>query len=68
MFEIEASTETAEKYYLYTGDGLYRDYTDLVEAILACTQPTGIVVSESKEIVWEKSVISSQHRTTFENH
>ena len=66
VFEIEASTETAEKYYLYTGDGLYRDYTDLVEAILACTQPTGIVVSESKEIVWEKSVISSQHRTTFE--
>ncbi len=67
VFEIQAGETTAEKYYLYTGDGLYKDYTDLTEAILACTQPTGLVVSENKEIVWEKSVITSEHRTSFQS-
>ncbi len=66
VFEIQSDESTAEKYYLYTGDGLYSDYTDLAEAILACTQPTGIVVSENKEIVWEKSVIASEYRTSFQ--
>lgn len=55
VFEIDAQP-ASDKYYLYTGDGLYRDYTSLTDAIEACTKPTGIVVSESKQIVWQKSV------------
>ncbi len=65
VFEIDGPAKPAQKYYLYTGDGLYQDYTSLVEAIEDCTQPTGLVVSESKQIVWEKSIRSSEYRTSF---
>lgn len=65
VFAIDAPAETVEKYYLYTGDGLYRDYTELSEAIEACTKPTGMVVSESKQIVWQKSIRSEEHLINF---
>lgn len=55
VFEIDEQP-ASDKFYLYTGDGLYRDYTSLTDAIDACTKPTGIVVSETKQIVWQKSV------------
>ena len=42
VFEIDGTAKPAQKYYLYTGDGLYQDYTSLVEAIEDCTQPTGL--------------------------
>ena len=65
VFEIDAPQNVSEKYYLYTGDGLYRDYTDIIDAIDACTKPTGMVVSESKQIVWQKSIRSEAYQMDF---
>ncbi len=65
VFEIEAPQDTAEKYYLYTGEGLFGDYTTLVDAVEACTQPTGLIVSESKAVVWQKSIRSEEYRIDF---
>ncbi len=65
VFEIDAPKEMVEKYYLYTGDGLYRDYTKLTDAIEACTKPTGLVVSGNKQIVWQKSIKSAEHLMSF---
>lgn len=65
VFEIEAPQNAGEKYYLYMGGGLYRDYTDLVDAIEACTTPTGMVISEDKQILWQKSIRSAQYRIDF---
>ena len=58
VFDIEV-TDQGERYYLYDGGGLVRDYTEFVEAVEACTKSSGIVVSQDKEIVWEKAIKSS---------
>ncbi len=63
VFEIDPPETKISKYYVYTGDGLYGEYTSLSDAILGCDRPTGTVISEEREIVWQKTGLQKELST-----
>ena len=50
VFDIEV-TDQGERYYLYDGGGLVRDYTEFVEAVEACTKSSGMLVGQDRGIL-----------------
>lgn len=63
VFEIDSPEARVSKYYVYTGDGLYGDFTSLSDAILGCDRPTATVIGENREIIWQKTGLQKEMST-----